>query len=243
MVASVRLAKRKQTKHQMNPDIVRKIKQAHLKATFDTLARHHRLFLIIFLISLFTTVLPHITYANAIEQDENNGPALVFDGGNSDYQDYIDQLNLDLTDKYYREQMLEHALRQQRLSDALRTYLQEHRSPLAQYAPVLVTLRNWKKIVALSNAESTMCQRYPQATSNCWGVGGSNLWEMGDNLGQGVIAMNRFLNLYPRHSALKYHEMTFEQMNGLYKQPPAQHWVDNNQIVYDDLVAMEKSIE
>lgn len=227
----------------MNPDIVRKIKQAHLKATFETLARHHRFFLIIFLLSLFTTVIPHITYAHAIEQDKNNGPALVFESGNSDYEDYLSELNSNMKEKYYREQMLEHALKQQRLSDALKTYLEERRSPLAPYAPVLVTLRNWKKIIALSNAESTLCRRYPTDSSNCWGVGGADLWDMGDNLGQGVIAMNNFLNFYPRRSSLKYHEMTFEQMNGLYKQPPAQHWVDNNYIVYNQLVAMEKSIE
>lgn len=227
----------------MNPDIVRKIKQAHLKATFETLARHHRFFLMTFLVSLLTILLPHVTYAHVMHPTVAKNQPFVFDSSDTEYQDFLDQLNLDLSEKYYQEQTLQNSLRQQRLSDALKTYLEDRNSPLATYAPVIVTLRHWKKIIALSNAESTLCRRYPIDTANCWGVGGADLWDMGDNLGQGVIAMNKFLTFYPRRSDVKYYQMSFERMNGLYKQPPAQHWVDNNQIVYDDLVALEKSIE
>jgi hypothetical protein len=227
----------------MNTDIVRKIKHAHLKGTFETLSFRHKFFLIVFIFSLFSTLIPHITAAQTPSMQEQNGPVLVFDTGNSDYQDYLDQLNLDIAQTYYQNQLQQQSLRRDRLTEAVRTYLSEHNSPLAQYAPVIVTLRNWKKIIALSNAESTMCRRYPTDKSNCWGVGGANLWDMGDNLGEGVIEMNRFLNKYPLRSSVKYSQMPFEWMNGLYKQPPAQHRVDNNSIVYDELVAHEKTIQ
>ena len=65
---------------------------------------------------------------------------------------------------------------------------------------------------------------------------------MGNDLGDGIMAMNRFLNAYPKLSQLKYSQMSFEQMNGLYKQPAAKHWIVNNQIVYNDLTVLEKSL-
>jgi hypothetical protein len=88
-----------------------------------------------------------------------------------------------------------------------------------------------------------MCKHYPVNKANCWGIGGSNLWYMGSNLGEGILSMNKFLkHLSGNNSKVKYTQMTFKQMNGLYKQPAAQHWVDNNQAVYDDLTAIENSL-
>jgi len=228
----------------MDLDIIRKIKFPHLKASFETLALKHKFFLILFLLSLISTIIPHETYALAANAQTNDqGPTLIFNAGNSDYQDYLDQLSQDATDKYYQEKLLAEQMRQARLVQKVRIYLQDQGSPLAAYTSTLVSLRNWKKIVALSNAESSMCRHYPTSTSNCWGVGGANLWDMGDNLGDGVITMNHFLNKYPLHSPVKYSQMTFEQMNGLYKQPPADHWVNNNKVVYQDLSEIEASIQ
>lgn len=227
----------------MNTDIVRKIRHIDFKASAETLALQHRLFLFLFLFCLLSLTLPHITYANASTTNVKLAQRMVFDTGNSDHQDYLDQINLELADQYYQQQMQLSTLRRERLTQAVKTYLEERNSPLAPYSAIIVTLRNWKKIVALSNAESTLCRRYPVATSNCWGVGGANLWDMGDNLGEGVVEMNRFLNYYPRRSHVKYAQMPFEDMNGLYKQPAAQHWVDNNTLVYDQLVEIEKSIQ
>jgi hypothetical protein len=227
----------------MNTDIVRKIKHMHVKATGESLATHYKFFLFIFLFSLLTATMPHISYAQAAESDAKLSQRLVFDTGNTEYQDYLDQLSLELADQFYRQQMQQQTLRRQRLTDALKTYLEERNSPLAPYSAIIVTLRNWKKIIALSNAESTLCKRYPVDSSNCWGVGGANLWDMGSNLGEGVIEMNKFLNNHPRRSHIKYAVMPFEDMNGLYKQPAAQHWVDNNTIIYDQLVELERSIQ
>src|SRR6185436_4638665 len=111
-----------------------------------------------------------------------------------------------------------------------------------EYANVLVSVSNWKQIIALANAESTLCRNYPVAKSNCWGVGGAKLWDMGSNLGDGILSMNQFLTMYPRNSNVKYAQMTFKQMNGLYKQPAANHWLYNAQSVYDDLTSLEKNI-
>ncbi len=228
----------------MDLDIIKLVKNAHFKASFETLPLRHKFFLFLFLASFLINLMPHAALAQMEkDQNPNGGPALVFDTGNSDYQDYLDQRSQEMTDLYYQEQIRLQAARQELLTQRVRAYLQDHGSPLAEYTSTLVSMRNWKKIVALSNAESSMCRRYPVGKSNCWGVGGADLWDMGSNLGQGVVAMNQFLNLYPKRSHVKYSEMSFEKMNGLYKQPAAQHWVDNNYAVYNDLVAIERSVQ
>jgi len=228
----------------MNFDIVRKIKTSQFKASFSDLRLRDQFSLIIFLLGLLVTLIPqHVTYAQPVGLQAGSGPVLVFDSGTTDHDDYLAALGQELTDQYYQQQAQLHAIRLQKLTAQVRTYLEQRNSPLAEYAHVLVTLRNWKKITALANAESTLCRRYPTHLANCWGVGGADLWDMGDNLGEGVVSMNHFLNNYPRRSVVKYSQMSFEHMNGFYKQPAAQHWVDNNYAVYDDLVEIEKNVE
>jgi hypothetical protein len=227
----------------MDLDIIRKVKISHLKASFENLNFRHKFFLLLCLFSLSATLMPHAVFGQEADAYSNSGPALVFDTGSTDYEDYVDQRTQDLTDIYYEQQARQQAMRQTVLAEKVKVYLAAHNSPLADYSSTLVSMRNWKKIIALSNAESTMCRRYPVALANCWGIGGSDLWDMGDNLGQGVISMNQFLNKYPRRSHVKYAEMSFENMNGLYKQPPADHWVYNNKSVYEELIEIENSIK
>lgn len=225
----------------MDFDIIRKIKFNHLKASFETLALKHKFFLILFLISISATILPHEAFADQTF-NSSTGPVLVFDMTNTDYQTYVEELSEDLTDQYYQLKVQEEVVRQKKLAHEVEIYLRRQGSPLADFTSILVSQRNWKKIVALANAESSLCRRYPVSLANCWGIGGADLWDMGSNLGEGVVAMNNFLNNYPRRSPVKYSHMSFERMNGLYKQPPAQHWIDNNQIVYDDMVAIENGL-
>ncbi len=228
----------------MDIDIIRKIKIPHLKASFETLALKHKLALIICLLSFSTTLMPHETYAanETKPQPTDIQSILVFDLSNSNYQNYLDSVSQKLTEQYHQDQIQLQAMRQQKLTEVVQAYLENQGSPLANYASVLVTVRNWKKIVALANAESTLCRNYPVAKANCWGVGGAKLWDFGNNLGDGVIAMNHFLNHYPLSSQIKYSQMTFERMNGLYKQPPADHWVVNAKTVYNDLTSIEKNL-
>jgi len=53
----------------------------------------------------------------------------------------------------------------------LQAYLESKKSPLAPYADHILTQDNWKLVLAISNAESTLCKR--QMYNNCWGVGGA----------------------------------------------------------------------
>jgi hypothetical protein len=155
---------------------------------------------------------------------------------------YLDVLSFQMSKLYEKKVMQEELNKQILLGQEVKEYLEENGSPLAEYATTLIQLNNWKKIISLSNAESGMCKHYPEDKANCWGIGGANLWYMGSNLGEGILTMNHFLNTYPNRSKVKYAQMTFQQMNGLYKQPAAQHWVDNNQAVYNDLTTIENNL-
>jgi hypothetical protein len=129
---------------------------------------------------------------------------------------------------------------QQELNRKVTEYLKAKGSPLADYVPTLLAQNNWEKILAIANAESSLCKRYPKASANCWGIGGEKLWDLGNNLGEGIVAANSFLNNYPRGSK-KYRDMTVEEMNGLYKQPYGKHWSDNNNKVLAELKQITKN--
>ncbi|OGE82436.1 MAG: hypothetical protein A3B10_03140 [Candidatus Doudnabacteria bacterium RIFCSPLOWO2_01_FULL_44_21] len=221
-------------------DIIKVIRYFHLKANFENLSWINKFFLIIFLVSLIFNLIPHEAQA-AFLIVKDYKPILVFDSSSLDYTDYLVQISQEATDRYYQLQMQQQAQKQVLLAEKIQNYLESYNSPLADYAAALITMRNWKTIISLANAESSMCRKYPISTANCWGVGGSNLWDMGDNLAQGIISMNHFLNKYPK-GPVKYSQMSFEQMNGFYKQPARDHWVYNNQKIYDELAAIEQNL-
>lgn len=57
-------------------------------------------------------------------------------------------------------------------AEILSAYLTSKQSPLATKAHYLLNQRDWKLIIAISQAESQMCKR--QLGNNCWGIGGGN---------------------------------------------------------------------
>ena len=222
-------------------DIVTKIKP--LRATYESLGMIYKIVIALVLISLSSTIFPQQSFASDTEIP--TAPFMVFESG--DHTEYVNQYVFEIESELLYESKHDAAVaklqRQLKLNDVLKKYLVQKRSPLAEYSSTILQQNNWKKIIALSNAESTMCRRYIESLSNCWGVGGSDLWDMGDNLGEGVVEMNKFLNNSPRQSRVKYSQMNFEQMNGLYKQPPGDHWVYNNLEVYNELTALERSMK
>ncbi|MBI2607320.1 MAG: hypothetical protein HYW51_00655 [Candidatus Doudnabacteria bacterium] len=55
-------------------------------------------------------------------------------------------------------------------SEVLAEYLASKQSPLSDKANYLLNQRDWRLIIAISQAESQMCKR--QLGYNCWGIGG-----------------------------------------------------------------------
>lgn len=130
-----------------------------------------------------------------------------------------------------------------KLVASLEDYLKGRNSPLADCSEIILAQPNWKKILSLANAESSMGKRYVKSTNNLWGVGGSNLWIMGDNLCDAIPEMNNFLENYPKRSTVKYKDMPIEKMCGLYKQPcyAGHHWITNNTIILGHLNNLEQA--
>ncbi len=214
-----------------------------LKASFASLKLKQKFFIQLFLVAIIMTLLPHESaLAFTIKAPTAREPILVFDTSDKAYQEILYILNSNLLSKTQNESQRQEAIKRGKLSIKIKDYLTTKKSPLAEYSNLLINTPNWKRIVALSNAESGMCKNYPVQTANCWGVGGANLWDMGTNLGDGIAEMNDFLSQYPLRSKVKYFQMTFKQMNGLYKQPAAPHWLYNVQVIYDELTAIENSI-
>jgi hypothetical protein len=223
-------------------DIVQKLTFAQLKASLETLKPKQKVFLKIFLLALILNLFPHQSQALTIKAPTARKPILVFNYEDTTIKDLIYAYNQTFASKQKDETTRREAFRRGQLTIKVKNYLIANKSPLAEHADVLVSTKNWKKIVALANAESTLCRKYPISTANCWGVGGSNLWDFGNGLSDGILGMNKFLSNYPLRSPVKYAEMPFKQMNGLYKQPAADHWLYNAQSVYDELTTLEKTV-
>jgi hypothetical protein len=213
-----------------------KPKKIFFKASFNKLSFPYKFIILIVVASMLSLMFP----VHATSSEFTQPYPLIFVQG--DQAEYLSGLfNNSL--KQYRITRLETELKKQRtLTGALSVYLRAYNSPLADYADIIVKTDNWKKILALANAESSLCRKYLTHTNNCWGVGGSTLWTMGSNLSEGIVAMDDFLKNHPRSWDTKYADMTFEEMNGLYKQPPGDHWVYNNQSIYEDLTNIENNI-
>lgn len=206
-----------------------------LKASYDKLSLKSKFFILFICVSLVGISLPHQTEAVGIK---NSG--LVFEIGN--YTDYIVSAKQVVIKRALENQRLAEQARKKKLSLLLEQYLKNAGSPLANHASTLISVEHWKKIIALANAESSLCRKYPEELANCWGVGGANLLKLGNNLDEAIITMNRFLARNPKKSQIKYAQMDFNQMNGLYKKPAADHWVINSEVVYQDLINLEQSL-
>src|SRR6185503_10533192 len=181
-------------------DIVQKLTFVQLKASFRTMKLKQKFYLVVFLFSLIVNLVPHETYAFQIKAPTADKPILVFDMSDKSYQDIMDSWSIIISNNYKHEIVRKEAVKKGELTTKVKDYLQEQASPLADYADVLTSVKNWKQIVALANAESTLCRNYPVSKANCWGVGGSSLWDFGNNLGDGILGMNKFLAQYPLRS-------------------------------------------
>ncbi len=229
---------KRKTKPEINP-VVEAVKKIE---AVTPLTLFYRSLISALLISLVPMIFPHETVAQ--KEYIPAAKQMTFEAGNqTTFLDEIQAIAIETDFKQRHLATVEKLKRHLRLEQALANYLRQKRSPLADYADVILQQNNWKKIVALANAESTLCRNYIEENANCWGVGGEDLWDMGSNLGEGVVEMNHFLNTSPKRSHKKYADMLFIEMNGLYKQPAADHWVYNNMVVYNDLVALEKNTQ
>jgi hypothetical protein len=75
----------------------------------------------------------------------------------------------------------------------LEQYLTAKHSVLADHVDAISDQSQWKLIIAIAQAESSSCKKYPEHTANCWGIGGAKNLMSFDNLDAAIAHVNALL--------------------------------------------------
>jgi hypothetical protein len=116
-------------------------------------------------------------------------------------------------------------------SKLLRAYLEKKGSPLATYTDILLAQKDWKTIIAISNAESTMGKHCYY--NNCSGIYG--------RYDQGYAGLKRYETkadwIVDLQSLLskRYEGWTLDKMNGIYVYPRSTSWIRATSSIYTQL--------
>ncbi len=118
----------------------------------------------------------------------------------------------------------------------VRTYLESKNSPLAPYTEIIIAQDDWKKILAISNAESNM-------GIHCYGNNCSGIFGYDARTGKyGLKTYKSKVDWMLDLQALidqRYKNMSLDKMNGIYVQPRSASWYAASSKVYNDLVNIE----
>ncbi len=118
----------------------------------------------------------------------------------------------------------------------VREYLESKDAPLANYTEILLAQKDWKTIVAISNAESNM-GKY------CWYNNCSGIYERFDNGYQGLKRYDNMAEWIVDLQNLiekRYSGWTLAEMNGTYVYPKSKNWFLASSKVYNDLSQIEQ---
>lgn len=176
------------------------------------------------LVSLCSLIIPGLSQADFSLQTTGQNSALVF------------QIQNPVQTKTQGSLTIQNIIDNDPLPQLLEQYLIAHNSPLAQYAPEMVQLPNWKTALAISYVESNMCIH--QIDNNCSGMGGApgtKTWRKYATQLDWFIDLNNLLNqpLYQQKCN------TFRKMIGCYVQPGSEAWLYGTQKTYAELSALE----
>lgn len=125
---------------------------------------------------------------------------------------------------------------------AVRNYLQSKNSPLADYTEIILAQDDWKTILAISNAESTLGQRCYR--NNCSGIY-CNFDTYGrdysglcayETKADWIVALQNLIDQ-------RYKGWTLKQMNGIYVYPRSSSWYIATTQVYSDLTKIEQQLD
>ena len=116
----------------------------------------------------------------------------------------------------------------------VRNYLESKDSPLANYTEILLAQPNWKTIIAISNAESTLGKHCYM--NNCSGIFGQNGLKTYDTVPDWIVDMQNLLSN-------RYDGWTLQQMDGIYVYPRSSSWFIATTTVYQDLDQIEQHFQ
>jgi hypothetical protein len=137
--------------------------------------------------------------------------------------DAIFNTPLELLQSYIKNSSDANALAERKA--ALKKFLVERQSPLANNADLIAEQPHWQLILAISFAESTLGKKCFEF--NCSGIGGSNL-RIYKSFTNWILDFNRLLDNH-------YNSWTLDQMCGVYVQPCTQNWLNATKQILDEL--------
>jgi len=122
----------------------------------------------------------------------------------------------------------------------LKVYLEEHNSPLAEYADQMILQPQWQRALAISWVESNFGIHC--ANNNCSGIGvapGHPAWRKYETKLDWFKDMCQLLE----KPIYKEKYTTFEKMKGIYVYPGSNSWVYGAKTKYAELMALTKEAE
>jgi len=105
------------------------------------------------------------------------------------------------------------------IADAVRLFLEEKKSPLAEETEFLLTQRHWRLLIAISAIESEYCKR--QIAHNCFGLGGESAYRYYSSVRASIVDANDLIEFWQQ----KGKWLTPETMNCSYVVPCSENWV------------------
>jgi hypothetical protein len=117
----------------------------------------------------------------------------------------------------------------------VRDYLESKNSPLADYTEIILAQEDWKTILAISNAESTLGQHC--YANNCSGIycrfdrGYAGLCKY-ETKAHWIVELQGLIDR-------RYKGWSLNKMNGIYVYPKSSTWIAATSKVYNDLDKLE----
>ena len=187
----------------------------------------HVLSVLVALVALTPAIYPEISLAAAGSANKDNG-ALVFEINHSS--------KLSATQTQNQNSIsFEQLTTSDPLALKLQAYLEDHDSPLAEYADEIIQQPQWQRALAISWVESNFGRFC--ADNNCSGIGvapGHPSWRKYPN------KLEWFKDMSQLMETDRYREKytTFEKMRGVYVQPGSDAWVFGAKKKYAELMVL-----
>jgi len=187
----------------------------------------HVFSVLIALVALTPAIYPEITLAAEGSAHKDNG-ALVFEINSSSKLSAIQIKNQNSI-------TLEQITSSDPLAIKLKAYLEDHNSPLSEYADEIIQQPQWQRALAVSWVESNFGRFC--ADNNCSGIGvapGHPSWRKYPT----KLEWFKDMALLMERPIYKERFTTFERMRGVYVQPGSDAWVYGAKKKYAELMVL-----
>lgn len=129
------------------------------------------------------------------------------------------------------------------LSDKVRGFLEQKKSPLAAESEFLVQQKHWRLLVAVSSIESQFCRR--QIGYNCWGISNTRAaavktghkYRVYSSLRAAIADADQFIDSWQKRGRW----LTVDAMNGSYVVPASPNWAKSVKSTLEELEKIKEA--